>query len=94
MKQRVIVKSNDTVLFDGKLINIPIKEAAIIEKSIELFDDDDPCIIHKSYIAKEYASTILEAFGSNSKIALKDHVSSLSFLDFDSPSTITLELKE
>lgn len=93
MKQRILVKKADNILFDGKLINIPIKESCIVEKSIELFDDDDPCIIHKSYIAKEYASTILDLLNSQKTLFVKAHLDTLAFLDFDDLDTLTLELK-
>lgn len=93
MKQRILVKKEDNILFDGKLINIPIKEASIVEKSIELFDDDDPCIIHKSYIAKEYATTILDFLNDQKTLSVSAHLDALNFLDFDDLETLTLELK-
>lgn len=34
-------------------LQLPIKENVIIEKSIELFDDDEPCIIHRTYVMKK-----------------------------------------
>ncbi len=49
-----------------KLNSLPLREEKIIEKSIELFNDPEPCIIHKSYVIKkllleidEYLSGVL-----------------------------------
>lgn len=94
MKEKVIVKRNSDVLFKGGILEIPIKENAIIQKSIEVFNDDDPCIIHQSYVIKELVSEILDIFRkSNSKILLgKSFVTELSFLNFDDIASISIEL--
>lgn len=54
------------VIFQGKLASLPLKEEKIIDKSIELFNDGDPCIIHKTYAMKkvmldidDYLNTLL-----------------------------------
>lgn len=63
MKKKTIkIIKNEQVLYNGKLIDLPLKDEYIIKKSIELFDDEDPCIIHKSYVMKGYADSILELF--------------------------------
>ncbi|HEX2926451.1 MAG TPA: hypothetical protein VHP38_09390 [Ruminiclostridium sp.] len=33
--------------------SLPLKEEKIIEKSIELFNDREPCIIHRSFVMKK-----------------------------------------
>lgn len=35
-----------------KLYDIPLNKELILQKSIEYFDDYDPCIIHTNYIHK------------------------------------------
>lgn len=42
-----IFNSRDELLFSGELDSIPIREAVIIRKSIEFFDDHNPCYIHR-----------------------------------------------
>ncbi len=40
------------VFFERKLTAIPLKEEAIIRKSIEYFSDPEPCMIHRSAVMK------------------------------------------
>mgnify|MGYP000394751636 FL=1 len=68
MKQFITIIKNERILYEGRISDIPIKEKYIISKSVELFDDDDPCIIHKSYVVKEYADQILDLLKENTKI--------------------------
>lgn len=37
-------------IYDGKLKDIPLKEAVVLEKSIEFFDDPEPCHIHRGAV--------------------------------------------
>lgn len=41
------------VIFQGRITSLPLKEDKIIKKSIEMFNDSDPCIIHKTYVMKK-----------------------------------------
>lgn len=60
MNHKIIIKGeNDEVLYDGFILDIPIKESYIIDKSIEIFNDDDPCIIHRSYVVKNIVDDFL-----------------------------------
>lgn len=40
------------VLFERKLTAIPLKEEAIIRRSIEYFSDPEPCMIHRSAVMR------------------------------------------
>ncbi|MCF7925917.1 MAG: hypothetical protein K9L26_05220 [Candidatus Izimaplasma sp.] len=93
MTQTLVIKKHDKVIFEAKIINIPIKEDVLIKKSIELFDDDDPCIIHQSYVAKEFAQKLLDLFGDQTQLEGKHYVDELSFLDFTDIETLSFELK-
>lgn len=54
MNEKIIIKDYDeTVIYSGPILDMPIKEEYIIKKSIDIFDDEDPCIIHKSYAIKK-----------------------------------------
>ncbi|MBN2605436.1 MAG: hypothetical protein JXR62_06425 [Bacilli bacterium] len=94
MKEKVIVKRDSMVLFNGGILDIPIKEKAIIEKSIEVFGDDDPCIIHQSYVIKELVMILINIFKKSNakKIFVESYLSELSFLNFEDISTISIEL--
>lgn len=38
------------LLYDGFLKDIPLKEEVILQKSVEFFDDPEPCHIHRSAV--------------------------------------------
>lgn len=82
MKQKVFIFRNGEEIFKGKALNLPIKEEYLIKKSIELFDDEDPCIIHQSYVVKEFVNEFLELFKSDVEINGKNYANKLLFLDF------------
>jgi hypothetical protein len=96
MKQYVTIKQKEKVLYEGRISDIPIKESAIIQKSIELFDDEDPCIIHQSYVIKEYVDDILNIFKriDTKLLKVQDYQEQLSFLNLDEVEDITISLKE
>lgn len=96
MKQYIIITKNDKTLYDGRISDIPLKEEYIVKKSVELFDDDDPCIIHQSYVIKEYVDHLLNVFKSldNKKIEAKNHLEELSFLDYTELEKLVISLKE
>lgn len=93
MKQKIQIKENNTIIFHGRIADIPIKESAIINKSIALFDDDDPCIIHQSYVIKEYVDILLNLLKSTNPLAVKDHITTLSYLDLQQPHHCTIILE-
>lgn len=94
MKQILTIFKQDKKIFDGKILNIPIKEDAIISKSIELFDDEEPCIIHQSYVVKEYVTELLSLFGNSKEITGIDFAEKLDFIDLKDVDLLTFKLKE
>ena len=95
MKQYITITKNNKTLYEGRISDIPIKEDYIIKKSLELFDDDDPCIIHQSYVIKEYVDDVLNIFKhiDSQTIEVKDHLDDLSFLDFMELEKLIIYLK-
>jgi hypothetical protein len=94
MKERVIVKREDYILYDGNILDLPLKDKYITELSIKIFDDDDPCIIHQSYVIKELVSNLLNLFKSQDKDILKavDFLDEFDVVDFSDIYTLTFEL--
>lgn len=94
LKYKIKVTRNNNELYFGKPIDLPIKESYIIKKSIELFDDENPCIIHQSYVVKEYIDSMLELFPENDPktISGSDYVKELSFLDYININELNIEL--
>lgn len=50
------------ILFERKLTAIPLKEEAIIQKSIKYFNDPEPCMIHRSAVRKRLFMELGEFF--------------------------------
>jgi len=94
MKERVIVMRADYTLFDGNILELPLKDEYITKLSIEIFDDDDPCIIHQSYVIKEIVTRLLDLFKEQEKLLLNaaDFMKEFDVIDFSDLSTLTFEL--
>lgn len=93
MKQKILVESNGEKLYKGNIMNIPVKKSYIVEKSIELFDDDDPCIIHTSFVIKHFAEDLIDLFKDQNTDILhgKDHPDALDFIACDDVSTLRVK---
>ena len=44
------VHLDDNILFSGDLTDLPLKDEWIIKKSIEFFNDPEPCYIHRGAV--------------------------------------------
>lgn len=95
LKLKVKISRNEKELFYGKPIDLPIKDQYIIDKSIELFDDEDPCIIHQSYVIKEFADQLINLFrlDETNTIYGKDYAKELAFLDYTDIENLTFNLE-
>jgi hypothetical protein len=47
---RIQLFYQDCCLYDGLVKDIPLKDSVIIEKSIQYFDDPEPCNIHRTAV--------------------------------------------
>lgn len=56
------VDRNGNVLLKERLTSLPLREEYIINKSIELFNDCEPCIIHRTFVMKKIFIEIDEYF--------------------------------
>ncbi|QMS85522.1 hypothetical protein [Candidatus Xianfuyuplasma coldseepsis] len=93
MKQKILIKEQNSIIYEGRISDIPIKESAIIAKSIELFNDDDPCIIHQSYVIKEYVDIVLRLLHDHNPLDVNNHLDDLSFLSLQQPQFCTIYLE-
>ncbi|MEN8907385.1 MAG: hypothetical protein ABF289_15620 [Clostridiales bacterium] len=77
MKKIIFIDRNENEIINVPIIEIPIHEKKIIEKSIELFNDDEPCIIHKSFtiraITYEICDYLKKFLDSNNEV-LKESI--------------------
>jgi len=89
---------SNKILFSGKPIALPIKEKAIIQKSLELFGDAEPCIIHQSYASQKLADEFLAFFPKLplDHLPLFDYKKKLNFIDIQDIETcfLTIEVKK
>ncbi|MCR3907079.1 MAG: hypothetical protein NUK62_08665 [Tenericutes bacterium] len=97
MKYRIIItNSSQDVIYSGKPLDMPIKKDAIIRKSIELFGDEDPCIIHQSYAVQKLINDFIQSFHKKEvkQVLMKTIDYDYSFIDLDDLSQcyITLEV--
>jgi len=70
MKKVKILKFCDikgNVLLEKKVSSLPLKEQTIIKKSIEFFNDPEPCMIHRSAVMKRFFIE-LECFLENAML--------------------------
>lgn len=90
---------NGQVIIERKLTSLPIKEDSIIKISSELFNDCEPCIIHRTFIMKkiyleldEYLNNMLQC--GKSEICF-DLIPSnvVKCLDIDSNEVFKIKVK-
>ncbi len=91
MKQIVFLKTNSQTIYEGRISDLPYKEESIKQKSIELFGDDDPCIIHQSYVIKEFTDELLTLLDIENPLDLTKH--NITFIDAPYQN-LTLEIKK
>ena len=93
-----ITNQDGQKIYQGKVINLPFKKQAIKDKCIELFNDDDPCIIHESYAINKFAEQLVTLFNQQSQtnVQLKDIAHDLDFIDIPDLASymMTLEVKK
>lgn len=53
MMEFLLLNVDGEVIKNYKIQDLPFKEEEIIRKSIELFSDPEPSIIHKTYVMKK-----------------------------------------
>jgi len=96
MADLVKITKKGKIIYEGNILDIPIKEEAIIKKSIEVFGDEDPCIIHQSFVIKEYTSELLEHLKKSPNCCLENEAlkEKIGFIDFTDIDQICIELLE
>ncbi len=66
-KKKFSIYAGGKEVFRGPLIEIPIREEVVIEKSIEFFDDPEPCYIHRGAVVTRLADEIAQACEAEKK---------------------------
>lgn len=95
MRDTFIVRRDDgSIVLSTKLKDIPYKEEAIAKKSLELFADDDPCVIHRSFVIMQFAEDWKKAFGSSSSLTSESLTTLLPRLNLPLEPTYHYDLIE
>lgn len=83
MKYKLIIKQNQNIVFEGNPIDLPVKKDVLIEKSIEMFDDADPCIMHQTYVVEMLIDPLISKLKKqmNQEVLIADIMSEASFID-------------
>ena len=72
MKGYIICYNKDNKeIFKKSLIKLPLKEKVIIEKSKELYNEDEPCIIYRTAIINKTGLELLKKVESLGKVNVK-----------------------
>jgi len=57
-----LLDMDNNIILENKLIAIPLNEEEIISRSIEYFNDPEPCMIHRSAVMKSMIIELYEYF--------------------------------
>lgn len=63
-KRYLTVTQNEAVLYEGPWNELPLTEEVILEKSIEFFNDREPCVIHRSAVHMRLLAELEQIFSS------------------------------
>jgi hypothetical protein len=83
-----ITAADGSVIFCGLITELPLREDYIITKSIERFNESEPCIIYRTSIAKRFYLQLFEKlkyFKENNitSILCSDVYEFFNSIDFD-----------
>ncbi|MCD4826355.1 MAG: hypothetical protein K8Q99_01085 [Acholeplasmataceae bacterium] len=95
MKYKMILKKDDEIIFDDRLIHLPIKKEILKQKTIEMFADSDPCIIHQTYAIETFCDELVSRFKKDldQEIKLSDDIDEIKFIDIEHIDQMTLILR-
>lgn len=90
-RQLITVYHEDTILYQGDLHELPIRESVLIQKSIHFFDDPEPCFIHRSAVALRLIVE-LEEHLLQGKITASQCPLFTDYVNFDTVTTLKYEI--
>lgn len=59
---------NSQLLYEGELKDLPLKESVVLAKSLEFFNDPEPCYIHRGAVRIRLTEEILRELQKQSDI--------------------------
>jgi hypothetical protein len=92
-ENQLSIYCDKTLVFQGNLYQLPLRETVIIEKSIHFFNDHEPCYIHRSAVQirliAEIENQLQIGFSTPDQCPLLK-----SYSNFDAFSTISYHIVE
>lgn len=95
MKYIISVKKNDKILYEGHPLDLPVKKDKLIEKSTEMFDDRNPCIIHQTYVIESFIDALISRFKKhlNQDIHMSKDIKEIEFIDIDNIDSCIIQIR-
>ncbi|MFA5471040.1 MAG: hypothetical protein WCZ00_03595 [Acholeplasmataceae bacterium] len=95
MKYKIMIKNENQIIFDGRPLDLPIKKDILISKSVEMFNDEDPCIIHQTYVIETLVDQLISKLKKqiNEEVSIIDIKESVRFIDIDQLETYKIILR-
>lgn len=95
MKYVISIKKNTDVIFEGHPLDLPIKQDKLIEKSIAVFDDKNPCIIHQTYVIETFVDALISKYKKqlNTDIQLSKDIQEIEFIDIENIDSCILQIR-
>ncbi|AUD65351.1 hypothetical protein BK011_06485 [Tenericutes bacterium MZ-XQ] len=95
MKYTILIKKNQDILYEGHPLDLPIKQDKLIEKSIEMFDDKNPCIIHQTYVIESFVDALISRFKKNlnQDIELSKDIKEIEFIDIENIDSCMIQVR-
>ncbi len=59
-----IIQYDGTIIYKGVLSELPLREDYIVDMSIELFNEKEPCIIYRTHIMKKFFLNFYETINN------------------------------
>ena len=67
-----IIDRDNCILFEGNLYKLPVADSIVIRKSIEYFNDSEPCFLHKSAVIKRLYYEIEDFFDEKDNMGIRE----------------------
>lgn len=94
--QLEIVTQEGLWVYKGTVLDLPFKEPLIVNKSIEVFDDEDPCVIHRSFVTKKIAEEFLKKIplAEGVRAKLQDYPEAFDMLQVKTPGPLWITFRK
>ncbi|MDY0075566.1 MAG: hypothetical protein RBR75_06820 [Acholeplasmataceae bacterium] len=94
MKKFIIIyDAKHHIIYEGNPLNLPIKRHKIQEKSMEVFRDPDPCIIHQSYVIQSFVELLIGDLPIDQEISFKELSIDTEWLDMKDILSCSIKVK-